>query len=72
MSGYGCENCKWLKCYPGDRWTPPEYECKKDGPEDAERFTRVWENSETWNTPEECLCEHYKELTEDDFYDNRF
>lgn len=72
LYGHGCENCKWLKCYKGDRWTPDDYECRKDGPEDEERFVRVWENGEMWEDSESCLCEHYEEFTAEDFYDGYF
>lgn len=69
MSRYGCENCKWLKCYPGDRWTPPDYECTKGGPETEELLIRIWENGETWTDGEEPLCADYKEFVyPDDTY----
>ena len=68
MSKYGCENCKNLKCYPGGRWEPDDYECTKEGPESEELFIRVWENGETWSDSSNPLCPLYSELKEEDFY----
>ena len=64
MGVHGCKNCKNLKCYPGDYWTPDEYECDT-GPATEELLVRVWENGETWTDDEEPLCDEYEELKEE-------
>lgn len=68
MIEYGCKNCKHLKCYKGDYWTPDEYECTKDGPPTQELCNRVWSDGETWSSPEDQLCPYYEELKEEDYY----
>lgn len=68
MNSYGCFNCKHLKCYPGDRWTPPEYECHADGPETEELLVRVYEDGETWSDAEHPLCCDYEKFIEIDDY----
>jgi len=74
----GCSNCKWCHCYPGDYWTPDDYECKADdfGEVTEEEldtiFTRVWENGEEWKYSEEPICpawEEYSYEPEDAYWD---
>ena len=72
MSSYdGCYNCKYRKCYPGDYWTPDEYEClmpcKDYGVDDAEFediLTRVWENGEQWHCSKDPICPAWERLEE--------
>lgn len=64
MSGScGCMNCKYCKCYPGDYWTPDDYECISDEVT-QEAIDRAWINGETWNYSEEAICPGYKEYDE--------
>lgn len=78
----GCNNCAHCKCYPGDRWTPDEYECTamEFGSDDYGKteeewdkiMTRVWENGEEWNETEEPICPAWEENTydpEDEYWD---
>lgn len=70
---YGCRNCKYCKCYPGDYWTPDDFECSKaeSGVLDIseENFDRCWSNDETWEDPENALCPDYEEeMTIEDEY----
>ena len=62
MSRYGCENCKFCRCYPGDYWTPDEYECTSECEDITEQiFERVWSDGERWDTSEEQICPGYEE-----------
>ena len=75
MSGVnGCRNCRYCKCYPGDYWTPDEYECQmpdKDynltDEEIEEVFTRVWENGEGWGDDDKPICPAWEEINEIDY-----
>lgn len=68
----GCSNCRYCKCYPGDYWTPDDYECTApimtDGTDNDladevldDIFTRVWENGEEWQDGEQ-LCPGWEEI----------
>ena len=80
----GCSNCRYCKCYPGDYWTPDDYECTSiimetndtkytDDELDA-IFTRVWENGEKWDSSdEEPLCPGWEEApTLEDYYWDKY
>ena len=65
----GCENCKYLKCYPGGYFEPDDYECLALGFEveddvdwSEDMQTRVWEDGETWDEGSEPLCPYYEML----------
>lgn len=67
----GCSNCKWCACYPGDHWTPDEYECmgfERDTDVDLtddewdKILTRVWENGEEWSPHDEPICPLWEEV----------
>ena len=67
---HGCNDCKYCKCYSGDRWTPDDYECvgldRTDVKEEVtqEHFDRVWVDGEEWNDNEEPICPCYEEVDE--------
>lgn len=68
----GCMNCRYCKCYPGDHWTPDDYECVgfecdtevdlTDEELDA-IMTRVWENGEEWTSYDEQICPMWEEVS---------
>lgn len=65
----GCSNCRYCKCYPGDYWTPDDYECTSYDllstvPEEEldEVLTRVWENGEEWADDGAPLCPCWEEV----------
>lgn len=61
---YGCENCKHCKCYPGDYWTPDDFECMGEPTQEA--IDRAWTNGETWKSSEEQICPSYEEAVYDE------
>ena len=68
---HGCKDCKYCEYYPGNYWTPADYECMmpdKDYGLTAEQaddiFTRVWENGEEWKYNEEPICPAWEEIEE--------
>lgn len=78
----GCSNCRWCKCYPGDYWTPDDFECtgdlmQIDGDLDLEYseeeldniITRVWENGEEWAWGEKPICPCWEEFIYDPYED---
>ena len=66
----GCSNCKYCKCYPGDHWTPDDYECvcgdkAFEGMSQDEIDTiydTVWEDGKQWSPFEEPLCPAWEEV----------
>ena len=75
----GCRNCKYCKCYPGDSWTPDDYECmgfERDldieltDEEWDNIMTIVWENGEEWNSSDDPICPAWEEAPtpEDDYW----
>lgn len=67
MKGHGCNNCKYCKCYPGDYWTPDDYECISDNVTE-EAIKRAWEDDETWSDSDKPICPGYKEYIEEEVY----
>lgn len=61
----GCSDCRYCKCYPGDYWTPDDYECQKADEIPEEVFDKVWEDDRA------DLCPHYEEAPtpEDEYWD---
>ena len=64
----GCMNCRYCKCYPGDYWTPDDYECIAEDKfgdmteaEIDEVFSKVWEDGKEWKDGEEPLCPAWEE-----------
>lgn len=60
---HGCNDCRYCKCYPGDYWTPDEYECQMPDKDYVltddqidDILTRVWENGEEWESNDEPIC----------------
>lgn len=73
----GCRNCRYCKCYPGDYYTPDDYECTSPilelgtGIDLADEvlddiFTRVWEDGEEWEDGEQ-LCPGWEEVEYEEF-----
>lgn len=66
----GCSNCKYCKCYPGDHWTPDDYECvcgdkAFEGMSQDEIdaiYDTVWEDGKQWSPFEESLCPAWEEV----------
>lgn len=72
---HGCSDCRYCKCYPGDYWTPDDYECTSNVWDridvDEEVVEKVWCDCEEWNDNEEPLCPGWEEVStpEDDYWD---
>lgn len=78
----GCSNCRYCKCYPGDRWTPDDYECVGFERDTSINLTqdqfdnimdRVWTDGNEWTDNEEPYCPAWEEApTEEDEYWARY
>lgn len=75
----GCNNCRYCRCYPGDYWTPDDFECTvpdnsfegfSDQALDA-IFDRVWVDGEQWRDNEDPICPGWVEAPtpEDDYWE---
>jgi len=59
---HGCNDCRYCKKYPGDYWTPDDYECTCDVEIADEIITRVWEDGEEWDSCDDPICPEYVEV----------
>lgn len=70
----GCNNCRYFKCYPGDYWTPDDYDCicgdeafEGMSQEEIDKvYDMVWVDGKEWSYGEKPLCPAWEEMEEID------